>query len=152
MVVYRIVKSKERTRDLSGQGAFIEGGRWNNPGIFLLYASMNSSLAILESLVHFDESELPPRMFIMHIEIDETVAIHQYPDKDLPKNWRQPENLELKKIGDKLIRGNHYLAIKVRSAVNPDEYNMLLNPLYPKYYDLVKLIAAEPYTLDQRLL
>lgn len=152
MVVYRIVKSKERTRDLTGKGAFVEGGRWNNPGIFVLYASMNSSLAILESLVHFDESELPPRMFIMHIEIDEMVAIYQYPDKDLPKNWRQPENLELKEIGDRLIRGNHYLAFKVRSAVNPDEYNILLNPLYPQYYELVKLIAAEPYTLDQRLI
>jgi RES domain-containing protein len=152
MVVYRIVKSEERTRDLSGKGAFIDGGRWNNPGIFLLYTSMNSSLALLENLVHFDEAELPPRMFVIHIEIDETVTIYQFPDEDLPKNWRQPENFELKEIGDKLIKGNQYMAIKVRSAVNPDEYNILLNPLFPAYYDLVKVIAAEPYTLDQRLI
>jgi len=151
MVVYRIVKSEERARDLSGKGAFREGGRWNNPEIFLLYTSMNSSLAILESLVHFDESELPPRMFIMHIEIDETVTIYPFPDEDLPKNWRQAENLELKEIGDKLIKSNKYLAIKVRSAVNPKEYNILLNPLFPSFYDLVKIIAMEPYDLDQRL-
>lgn len=152
MVVYRIVKSEARTRDLSGKGAFIEGGRWNNPGIFLLYTSMNSSLAILESLVHFDESELPPRMFIMHIEIDETAFIYQFPDNNLPANWRRPENIKLKEIGDKLLRDNQYVGIKVRSAVNPEEYNILLNPLFPAYYDLVKVIATEPYDLDQRLI
>ena len=152
MVVYRIVKSEERTRDLSGKGAFIDGGRWNNPGIFLLYTSMNSSLALLENLVHFDESELPPRMFVIRIEIDETVTIYPFPDEDLPKNWRQPENFELKEIGDKLINDKKYLAIKVRSAVNPDEYNILLNPIFPAYNDLVRVIAAEPYTLDQRLI
>jgi len=151
MVVYRIVKSEARTKDLSGRGAFIDGGRWNNPGIFLLYTSINSSLALLESLVHFDESELPPRMFIMRIEIDDTAPIYQFPDEDLPKNWRQPENIALKGLGDKLIRGNQYLAIKVRSSVNPDEYNILLNPMYPAYNDLVKVISAKPYTLDQRL-
>ena len=151
MVVYRIVKSEYRTRDLSGKGAFIDGGRWNNPGIFLLYTSMNSSLALLENLVHFDESELPPRMFVMHIEIDEAVTIYQFPDENLPKNWRQPENLELKEIGDKLIKSNQYMAIKVRSAVNPEEYNILLNPLFPKYYDHVKVISAESYNIDQRL-
>jgi len=152
MVVYRMVKSEERTKDLSGKGAFIEGGRWNNPGIFLLYTSMNSSLAILESLVHFDESELPPRMFIMHIEVDESAIIYSLPDQNLPENWRQPENIELKEIGDKLIRSNQHIAIKVRSAVNPEEYNILLNPLFPAYYDLVKVIASEPYALDQRLI
>ena len=152
MVVYRIVKSEERTRDLSGKGAFIDGGRWNNPGIFMVYTSINSSLAILENLVHFDESELPPRMYIMHIEISEKAPLYQFPDQDLPENWRQPENIELKEIGDKLIRSNQYIAIKVRSAVNPEEYNILLNPLFPAFYDLVKVIATEPYDLDQRLI
>jgi len=152
MVVYRIVKSEERTRDLSGKGAFIDGGRWNNPGIFMVYTSINSSLALLENLVHFDESELPPRMFIIHIEIAEKAPLYQFPDQDLPENWRQPENIELKEIGDKLIRSNQYIAIKVRSAVNPEEYNILLNPLFPAFYDLVKVITAEPYDLDQRLI
>ena len=151
MLVYRIVKTEQRARDLSGKGAFINGGRWNNPGTFLLYTSMNSSLALLENLVHLDESELPPRMFITQIEIDESAPIYSFPDKDLPKNWRLPENIELKEIGDKLIKGNRYLAIKVRSAVNTEEYNILLNPSFPEYNDFVKFVDAEPYTPDQRL-
>ena len=152
MVVFRIVKSEERTKDLSGKGAFIDGGRWNNPGIFVVYTSINSSLALLENLVHFDESELPPRMLIRHIEISEKAPLYPFPDQELPKNWRQPENIELKEIGDKLIQSNQYVAIKVRSAVNPDEYNILLNPLFPSFHDLVKVIATEPYDLDQRLI
>jgi len=37
-------------------------------------------------------------------------------------------------------------------TVNPEEFNMLLNPLFPSFFDLVKVIAAEPYGLDQRLI
>jgi len=58
MLVYRIVKSLSHADDISGIGAYKYGGRWNNKGIFMLYASMNSSLAYLENLVHFDESNL----------------------------------------------------------------------------------------------
>jgi RES domain-containing protein len=151
MLVYRIVKNKFRTTDLSGKGAFITGGRWNNPGTFLLYTSMNSSLALLENLVHYDESEMPPNMFIMTIEIDQSAPVYTFPDDGLPKDWRQPENLELKEMGDKLVKGNQYLAIKVRSAVNPEEYNILLNPVYPRFHDLVKVVGTEPYAIDQRL-
>ncbi len=151
MDVYRMVKTEERTKDLSGIGAYNNGGRWNNPGIFLLYTSINSSLAILENLVHFDKSDFPPRMFMMHIEINQKSFIYEFPDDDLPKNWRKPENILLKEIGDKLIRSNQYLALKVRSSVNPEEFNLLLNPLYPAYYDLVKVISTQPYHMDERL-
>jgi RES domain-containing protein len=53
MVVFRIVKSLNRAKDLSGMGAFKNGGRWNSKGTYMLYTSINSSLAYLETLVHF---------------------------------------------------------------------------------------------------
>jgi RES domain-containing protein len=152
MVVYRIVKDQARTKDLSGKGAFINGGRWNNPGTFLIYTSINSSLALLETLVHFDESEIPPHMFIMRMEVDDNAATYEFPDKDLPVNWRQPESFELKDIGDKLVSGNQFLAMKVRSAVNPEEYNVLINPLYKGFSELVRVLSVEGYVLDKRLM
>src|SRR3982750_1574708 len=138
MLVYRIVKSEKRTTDLTGTGAYNEGGRWNSEGVYALYTSEHSALAMLEVLVHVDESELPPDMFIMAIEIADVAPIFTIPDEDLSADWCVPENIALKEMGDKLFMEKNFLGIKVRSAVLPDAYNYVLNPLFPGYYDLVK--------------
>jgi len=139
MLVYRIAKMKERAIDLSGKGAFLYGGHWNSEGIFMLYTSTHASLAMLEVLVHADESEIPPQLFISQIEISEGAPIYQFPEEELPKNWREPDNLSLKKLGDRLMREKNYVGFQVLSAVLPTEYNILLNPLFPGYTDLVTI-------------
>ena len=150
-IVYRIAKTEARARDLSGKGAFQYGGRWNSAGTFMLYTSEHASLAILEVLVHADESEIPPRMFIAQIDIGDQ-AIFSMPDEELPKNWREPDNLRLKEMGDRLMAEKEYLGFRVRSAVLPEEYNVILNPLFPGFYDLVKVVRVEELGLDGRLL
>jgi RES domain-containing protein len=151
MIVYRIVKLKKRTTDLSGTGAFNIGGRWNNPGTYAVYTSENPSLALLEILVHLEESELPPNMFVMTIEIDDRAPLFNFPDADLPSNWRLPENIELKVIGDRFFSENKYIGLKVRSAVMPNQYNIILNPRFPDYQEYVQVIGVEPLEVDQRL-
>lgn len=59
MRVYRIVKLEKRTKDLSGTGAYMEGSRWNNEGVFALYTSESEALAMLEVMVHVQEGGLP---------------------------------------------------------------------------------------------
>ncbi len=152
MVVYRIVKQKNRTTDLSGTGAHREGGRWNNTGTYAVYTSESRSLAALELLVHLDEPEAPPGLFIMSIEINNRAAIYEIPDTDLPQDWRSPENSALKNMGDKFLADIKYVAIKVRSAIMPFEYNYILNPLYQKFHNEVKIVNVETYSLDERLL
>ncbi len=151
MLTYRIVKSEKRTADLTGTGAYNEGGRWNSEGVYALYTSENSALAMLEVLVHVDEAELPPGMFVITIEITDTAPIFTVPDEDLPKDWRIPENIFLKEMGDKLFIERKFVGIKVRSAVMQDAYNYILNPLFPGYYDLVKIREVKPLSVDQRL-
>lgn len=152
MIVHRISKAKERARDLSGRGAFLYGGRWNSEGIFALYTSIYVSLAFLEILVHADESEIPPKMYLSRIEFSDDSPIYEFPDNQLPKNWREPDNLMLKRIGDSLILEKKYLGIKVRSAVLPSEYNILLNPMYADYNNLVKVMSVEELDTDTRLM
>jgi len=151
MRVYRIAKKKQRSNDLSGTGAYNEGGRWNNVGVYALYTSENRALAILEVLVHVEESELPPNLFIMTINIEDSAPVYEVKDSELPKDWREPENIALKTMGDKLFEDNKYIGLKVRSAVMPDEYNYILNPLHPDYKNLVKVISVEDYDVDKRL-
>ena len=152
MFVYRIVKLKKRTADLSGTGAFLAGGRWNNEGTYALYTSENPSLAFLEVLVHTDLTELPPQLFIITIRIDDDAKFLEIADTDLPKNWRMPENIALKEKGDKILKENKFLGIKCRSAVLPAEYNYILNPLYPDFHKHVKVVKVEPLDVDTRMM
>lgn len=151
MFVYRISKLKERALDFSGKGAFLYGGRWNSEGRCMLYTSVTASLALLETLVHADESEIPPQMFISQVDIKKDDLIFQFPDVDLPRNWREPENLQLKALGDRLIAENKFVGFKVRSAVLETEWNILLNPLFPKYKKLVVLHDVFRMETDKRL-
>jgi len=152
MLVYRIAKMKERAVDLSGKGAFSYGGRWNSEGVFMLYTSTHATFTMLEVLVHADESEIPPQLFISQIEISDDAPIYQFPEEELPANWREPDNLSLKKLGDRLMREKKYVGFKVLSAVLPSEYNILLNPLFPGYADLVTIKRIDKLETDSRLL
>ena len=151
MFVYRIVKSRSRTNDLSGTGAYTFGGRWNSKGTYMLYTSENSSLAYLETLVHFEEVDYPPNLFIVKIEIDKKAAIYTLKDNEYPKDWKQLELLENKKLGDYFMNEKRFLAIKVKSAINEFEYNYLLNPLFPRFHNLVKVAETVSIKIDERL-
>lgn len=152
MHVYRIVKSEKRIKDLSGVGAFRAGGRWNDKGTYVLYTSENSSLAFLENLVHFDLEETPEDLYIMEISVAKDDLIYQIPESDYPKDWLFTDNLACKKIGDQLFSDHKLLGIKVKSAVNQSEYNILLDPLFPGYHDLIEVIKVVKIPVDRRLI
>lgn len=153
MLLYRIAKSRQRATDLSGMGAYRFGGRWNNPGTYMLYTSENSSLAYLENLVHFDSDIIPPKLFIMGIEVSgKSELVYTLPDSLYPKHWTRLGHLENKRLGDRWMREAKHLGVRVRSAVNPKEFNCLLNPLYPKFHDLVKVVSVEQLPVDSRLI
>lgn len=151
MTVYRIVSNKQLINDLTGTGAFKVGGRWNSAGTYMLYTSENSSLALLETLVHFDKALLPPILFLISIEVDDSATIYTLPEREYSKDWIKIGNLENKKMGDQLMKSKKQLAIKVRSAINTDEYNLLLNPLHKDYEKLVKVKSVREIFADERL-
>ena len=132
-------------------GAYQRGGRWNSKGTYMLYTSENSSLALLENLVHFDKSLMPPNLYIMHLEIEDTAGIFTLDDVDYPVDWKRPGLLENQESGDRWMKEKHYLAIKVKSAINELEFNYLLNPLFPRYHDLIKVVNVTALDVDSRL-
>lgn len=152
MILYRIVKTLARTKDLSGTGSYRYGGRWNSKGTYMVYTSESSSLALLENLVHFDQEDFPPKLFLIELSIEDKAPIYILPDSDYPRNWTQSELELCKRIGDKLMKDEKYLALKVRSAVNSFEYNYLLNPLFPRFHDLVHINEVSEVKIDGRLI
>ena len=51
---WRKVKEKHAATAFDGEGAWRFGGRWNSPGIRIVYTSGTKALAALESLVHLN--------------------------------------------------------------------------------------------------
>ena len=152
MFVYRIVKTKARANDLSGTGAFKSGGRWNSKGTYMLYTSENSSLAYLETLVHFDETDYPPNLFIVKIEVDDKQPFYVLPEKNYPADWMRVGIIENKLLGDQWMENKKFLAVKVKSAINEFEFNYLFNPLFPNFHHLVSVIEITGIKLDERLI
>lgn len=117
----------------------------------MVYTSENRSLALLETLVHYNEEEIPPDLYIMTIEIKTTAPIYDFPDGDLPGDWREAEHIILKGLGGSIFKAQKHIGFRARSAVLTEEYNILLNPLFPGFSTLVKIVAVTPYQPDKRL-
>lgn len=150
MIVYRISRGKYKD-DLSGTGAEINGGRWNNKGTKVLYTASSIALAMTEVAVHVPFGILPIGYFVISIEIPD-VKISNVTDKDLRgTTWNShPPSHITQKIGDDFIIANKDLILKVPSAVAPGDFNFLINPSH-KEFSKVKIIKMSPFGFDQRL-
>jgi RES domain-containing protein len=151
MLVYRIVKSRARVNDLSGTGSFLNGGRWNYEGTYALYTSEYRSLALLETLVHTEDEELPPNLYIISIEFSEAAPLSYLAEDALPSSWRSIDNFNIRTIGNHILSMNEHLAIKVPSAVLPKEFNFILNPSFPDFEKIVNIQAVDLFEPDARL-
>jgi RES domain-containing protein len=149
MIVYRIAKN-QYADDLSGEGAKLFGGRWNEKGRAVLYTSLSSSLCVLELLVHTDSKFLKMDYEIISIELNDDLTILNYEVHDLPSNWHDyPAPISVTKIGAKWLNEAKYPLLKVPSVVNSLEYNVLINPELVEG-NQIKIIDKAPYTFDQR--
>jgi RES domain-containing protein len=148
MIVYRISNEKFKN-DISGNGASVNGSRWNSRNIRILYTGEYISLSILESLVHLREVDIPEKMYLLNIEIPEAVHL-EIKNSKLIERWQQHISYT-QWMGDQFIIANQSLVLKVPSAVVPQEHNFLINPLH-KDFKKVKVISSELLQLDKRLL
>lgn len=151
MRVYRITKGKY-AQDLSGEGARLYGGRWNRRGTSVLYTAGNSSLAILEKLVHIPPYIFPKDLKITVLEFPDTMTIGSVALDDLPEDWMyRSEHPKVLDIGDQFVAQSEFLCLKVPSAINPIDENILVNPKHPDF-SMVKIIDELPIEFDKRLL
>ena len=60
---FRLCKTKHLATAFTGEGARLNGGRWNSPGNSVVYTSASLSLATLEVLVHLEDPEPFTRLF-----------------------------------------------------------------------------------------
>jgi len=147
VIAWRITKRKYSSRDavLSGSGAEEQGGRWNETGLPLIYASENASLALLETLVQASLLLLPKSLVIVSITMPESMPVKAIRVEDLPRGWRSIGNPQCIAIGSAWIRAKTTAALRVPSAVNSLDANILLNPSHPL---IAKCRVGKPIPLE----
>lgn len=151
MLLYRISKTAY-TRDLTGIGPKLYGGRWNRRGVPVIYTSESRSLATVEYLVHLSFTHAPEDLSIATLDVPDGAGAEAVRTRSLPKRWRDtPAPPELADIGSEWARSGRSLLLRVPSAVVEHEYNVLINPAH-REMRRVKLVKVEPLRLDGRLI
>ncbi len=147
---WRITKRKHAKTAFSGAGARKYGGRWNGPGVAVVYTAQTQSLAVLEMLVHLDGPDLLQRYVLIGVEVDASLVQEVVPS-DLPQNWRaDPAPATLRTIGDRWIKAASSVLLQVPSTLVPAESNFLINPAHPDFKTL-EIGDAITFDFDQRL-
>lgn len=150
MRAFRIVKHRHALTAFTGEGARAYGGRWNLPGVPMVYAAHTRALAALETLAHFGGEERRMAFVTFEIEVPDEVALH-LAAKDLPADWRREVPGEATQVlGSEWQRGGKSAALVVPSVLVPQESCVLLNPEHP---DTAKIVVSWPeaFSFDARL-
>jgi RES domain-containing protein len=148
LTAYRIVRAGYRVFD--GSGAARWGGRWTAKGRAVIHTAESYALAVLENLVHFNASELPPHLVVCEIDIPEDVSRQivrrdAVPDFDVAASYAA-----CREIGDRWHEEGKCALLIVPSRLSPYECNILI---HPEHEDVRRVGVGEPVPagLDERL-
>lgn len=127
--------------DLSGVGARLYGGRWNSPGLPMVYAAATAELAVLEVRVHLDlpPDLLPDDYVLMEIDLA-GLAVEEAANL--------PENPAV--FSDAWLRERRTPVLRVPSFILPEACNLLLNPAHPEAGG-ARLVGMRDFAFDRRL-
>ena len=134
-------------------GGLFGPGRWHKKGNLVIYTSEHASLAAWEKIVHVASFEnLHNNLLLVKIEIPDRIEIQTVLQNILVTGWDSfPFAIETVNYGTSFLQGKEFLALKVPSAIIPDEYNVILNPLHPDI-QFCKIISKIPFVFDKRVL
>lgn len=149
MILWRL--TRERYQALDGEGARVNGGRWNSEGVPVVYLSSTLSLAALEYLVHIDPGDAPADLVALPVEVPADASIEEVALSALPDGWfAVPDHPACVTRGDSWAAARRSLLLRVPSAIIPAESNYLLNPRHPDAGG-VRVARAERFSFDPRL-
>lgn len=116
--------------DMSGQGAALDPGRWNQPGERVVYAAPSLAMAVLETAAHVESDLLPMNKYVVELDVpDEMWADRQViTARDLPGGWDAiPEGLVSVQTGSSWYQAADVALLELPSAIIPEETIVLIN-------------------------
>ena len=151
MRVWRLIARQHAATAFSGIGNKKAGSRWVPEGELAVYTSEHASTAVLENLVHMDPSHFQNNYVLIAADIPPELAMDIVSVESLAHDWQtRYEDEALQQVGKDWIDRGESAVLIVPSAVMPQEYNQILNPLHP---DFAKIVIYEPedFKFDGRL-
>lgn len=147
---WRIVQARHAAQAFTGEGARLYGGRWNSPGVPLIYTAQSRSLAALELLVHLEAPHLLRSYLLFEVLFEESVVSTLAP-ADFPAEWRDdPIPIGTQRAGDRWAQSAASPVLRVPSVLIPQESNFLLNPLHPGF-TAMEIREPMAFAFDSRL-
>lgn len=150
MQIWRICRARFAGEAFSGLGARRFGGRWNTPGVPMVYASTSLALAAIELFVHLEPNLQPDDLVSIAAALPDGEPARRLKPDELPGDWWMDDFDSLRAIGDRWIREKNSLAIEVPSAALRIEWNVLVNPLYTAIA-LINIEEPQPFHFDARM-
>jgi RES domain-containing protein len=151
LVAWRLDRKKYAGTWDSGEGARLEGGRWNSIGQAVVYASLDPATTILEKAVHAGFSILDTVPHVLtNLEVLDPSSVHVVQPEDVPNtNWLKPTypSAGQQAFGDALLAA--HLFVLIPSAVSSESWNLFFDPVRAagKY----RLRSQGAFALDGRL-
>ena len=139
-----------RFEPYSAVGASLVGGRWNSPGLGVIYASRSYAGALLECLAHAGIGRVPRTHVAVEIAIPGTVTVERLDESVLPPGWDHADLRVARALGDAWLRSRRTAVLVVPSVVARKEANVLINPQHPDF-SAIAAGAPEPVIWDARL-
>lgn len=151
MIFYRIVMRHYLASTWTGYGAEIYGGRWNHKGHAAIYLASSVSLAMLETLVHIQDSSTLSEFELFQIEINGSNIMLLQP-QDWPTDWRSdPAPVATMDIGTEWLESESSLGLLVPSTLVPSENNLLVNPRHQDFQACLTSVKPLSFSFDSRL-
>jgi RES domain-containing protein len=145
MLLWRI----SRRRELSGEGGLRAPGRWHDRGAPIIYLAESPAGALLETCVHTSGNDVPPSYTLLELQVDEAVSLERFDPDPLPPDWI--DHVEVTRgIGSAWLRSLRSALLRVPSALVPETFNVLLNPLHADAPG-VRIESVYEYPFDPRI-
>ena len=118
-------------------GVSLVGGRWNSPGLGVIYASRSCAGAVLECLAHAGIGRVPRTHVTVEIAVTEAVAVERHDESGLPAGWDHADLRVARALGDAWIRERRTAVLVMPSVVARREGNVPINPKHPDFSGIV---------------
>jgi len=145
MIYFRLIHQHHQSTPL---GYGFAGGRWNLPGVPMIYASNITSLNFLE-LLSIKGAPVADEHWIL-VQLQIKTQIPHLDGSELPQAWKnRPYPKATQYFGTEWAQKFISPFLKIPSCriplINyPQEHNLLINPIHPDFRKLVAVKAAHP--------
>jgi RES domain-containing protein len=134
--------------DLSGKGGLKYSARWHVLGRPIVYLADSPAAALLEICAHTTQEDAPSTFTLLRIAGPD-IAAEAVALESLPAQWANQESAT-QVIGTEWLAESRGALLQVPSALVPETWNFLLNPLHPDAAGF-RIERVYEYPFDLRL-